>query len=112
MSVLQSLVSEVERLSDLLRQNRPFDNERGQQNQQIRILTQALLGLLEHLERQEREGKKSEFVELKNGLASIDLKKDGEVIIKGRNITLSASGRIAARADGDVVLKGSKVQTN
>jgi type VI secretion system secreted protein VgrG len=49
---------------------------------------------------------------LKSGDASITLKKDGTVIIKGKDITLNASGKINAKASGDVILKGSKISGN
>ncbi len=112
MSVLQDLLGQVERLNDLLRDNQPFQNERGQQNRQIKILTAALLDLLKQLEPEERKRGKEGYVELKSGPASIDLKPNGEVVIKGRDIILDATGRIVGKASGDVVLKGSKVQTS
>lgn len=49
---------------------------------------------------------------LKTGDASITMKKDGTITIKGKDITLNGSGKITAKASGDVVLKGSKVTSN
>ncbi|MEN9627137.1 MAG: hypothetical protein RJA10_363 [Pseudomonadota bacterium] len=46
------------------------------------------------------------------GAASISLKKDGTVVIKGRDITIEGSGKLNAKASGDVVLKGSKILQN
>ena len=49
---------------------------------------------------------------LKTGSASITMKKNGDITIKGKNITIQGSGNINAKASGNVVLKGSKVTTN
>ena len=49
---------------------------------------------------------------LKTGDASISLKKDGTIVIKGKNITIEGSGKINAKASGDLVLKGSKITGN
>ena len=53
----------------------------------------------------------SELV-LKCGGASIVLASGGEITIKGTDITIQGSGKINAKAGGDVVLKGSKVAQN
>ena len=49
---------------------------------------------------------------IKAGDASITLKKDGEITIKGKDITLNGSGKINVKASADVVIKGSKVTAN
>ena len=49
---------------------------------------------------------------LKSGDASITLKKDGTIILKGQDVTINASGKINAKASGDVIIKGSKVSGN
>ncbi|HET9985781.1 MAG TPA: type VI secretion system tip protein TssI/VgrG [Longimicrobiales bacterium] len=49
---------------------------------------------------------------LKTGEASILLKKDGTITIKGKDIKIEGSGKINVKASGDVVVKGSKVQAN
>ena len=49
---------------------------------------------------------------LKTGDASITMKKDGTIIIKGKDITNQGSGKINAKADGDIVMKGSKITQN
>jgi type VI secretion system secreted protein VgrG len=46
------------------------------------------------------------------GDASISMKKDGTIQIKGKDITIIGSGKIAAKASGDMVLKGSKIAEN
>ncbi len=49
---------------------------------------------------------------LKTGDATITMKKDGTITIKGKDITIQASGKISEKADGDIVLKGSKIGLN
>jgi type VI secretion system secreted protein VgrG len=51
-------------------------------------------------------------ISLSCGSASIVLKKDGTITLKGKDITLQGSGKINAKASGDVVLKGSSVKSN
>jgi type VI secretion system secreted protein VgrG len=49
---------------------------------------------------------------LKTGEASITMKKNGDIVIKGKNITLEGSGKINAKASGEMVLKGSTIKGN
>jgi type VI secretion system secreted protein VgrG len=49
---------------------------------------------------------------LKTGSASITMKKNGDIVIKGKDITLQASGKITGKASSNVVLKGAKVLNN
>ena len=49
---------------------------------------------------------------LKTGSASITLKKDGTIILKGKDVILEASGKISGKASGDMVLKASKIEQN
>ncbi|MDP5240084.1 type VI secretion system tip protein TssI/VgrG [Uliginosibacterium sp. 31-16] len=51
-------------------------------------------------------------VVIKTGSASITMKKDGTITIKGKDINLQGSGKINAKASGDVVIKGSKILQN
>ncbi len=51
-------------------------------------------------------------ITLKTGDASITMKKDGTIQIKGKDITISGSGKIGVKASGDMVLKGSKIAQN
>ena len=46
------------------------------------------------------------------GDASLVLKKDGTVEIKGKDIKIEGSGKITGKASGDMVLKGSKIHAN
>ena len=51
-------------------------------------------------------------ITLKTGDASITMKKDGTIQIKGKDITVTGSGKIGVKASGDLVLKGSKIAAN
>ncbi len=51
-------------------------------------------------------------VDLVTGSAAIQMKKDGTIVIKGKDITLDGSGTIAVKATGDVNVKGSKIGGN
>jgi type VI secretion system secreted protein VgrG len=53
-----------------------------------------------------------EEIVIKAGSASITMKKDGTITIKGKDITLDGDGKINVKAGGDVILKGSKVTQN
>jgi type VI secretion system secreted protein VgrG len=51
-------------------------------------------------------------ITLNTGDASIIMKKDGTIQIKGKDISIIGSGQIVAKAASDVVIKGSKVLAN
>jgi type VI secretion system secreted protein VgrG len=51
-------------------------------------------------------------ITIKTGAASITMKKDGTIQIKGKDITVTGSGKIGIKASGDMVLKGSKIAEN
>ena len=51
-------------------------------------------------------------ITIKTGSASITMKKDGTITIKGKDITIDGSGKINVKASSDVVIKGSKVTQN
>ncbi len=51
-------------------------------------------------------------ITLKTGSASITMKKDGTITIKGKDITLDGSGKVNVKASGDVIVKGSKITQN
>ena len=51
-------------------------------------------------------------VTIKTGAASIVMKKDGTIQIKGKNISIEGSGKINVKASGDLVMKGSKILQN
>jgi len=49
---------------------------------------------------------------LQTGDASITMKKDGTIQIKGKDITVTGSGKIGIKASSDLTLKGSKIAEN
>ncbi|MBX7084218.1 MAG: type VI secretion system tip protein VgrG [Nannocystaceae bacterium] len=49
---------------------------------------------------------------LKCGDASLTLKKDGTIELKGKDISIKGSGKINIKSDKDVIIKGSKVANN
>jgi type VI secretion system secreted protein VgrG len=51
-------------------------------------------------------------ITIKTGEASISMKKDGTITIKGKDITIDGSGKINAKASSDIVMKGSKITQN
>jgi type VI secretion system secreted protein VgrG len=51
-------------------------------------------------------------VQIQAGAASITLKKDGTITIKGKDITIDASGKVNVKASSDIVIKGSKISQN
>jgi type VI secretion system secreted protein VgrG len=53
-----------------------------------------------------------EEVVIKTGQASITMKKDGTIVLSGKDISLKASGKINETASGTVTIKGSKVSAN
>lgn len=53
-----------------------------------------------------------EQIEIKVGAASILMKQDGSIKIKGKDILIEGSGKIVGKAAGDMVLKASKIGQN
>jgi type VI secretion system secreted protein VgrG len=51
-------------------------------------------------------------ITIQTGSASITMKKDGTITIKGKDVTIEGSGKINIKASSDVVIKGSKVLQN
>lgn len=56
--------------------------------------------------------KAGDSITLTTGSASISMKKDGTIVIKGKDITVDGSGKINIKASGDIVMKGSKILQN
>jgi type VI secretion system secreted protein VgrG len=54
----------------------------------------------------------ADSITLTTGSASITMKKDGTITIKGKDITVDGSGKINIKASSDVVMKGSKILQN
>ena len=40
------------------------------------------------------------------------MKKDGTIVIKGKDITVEGSGKINIKASSDIIMKGSKILQN
>ena len=53
-----------------------------------------------------------EEISIKTGSASITTKKDGDVAIKGKDLTIEAAAKMTAQAAGEMVVKGSKISQN
>ncbi|HEY6924499.1 MAG TPA: type VI secretion system tip protein TssI/VgrG [Steroidobacteraceae bacterium] len=53
-----------------------------------------------------------ESITFATGEASISMKKDGTIMIKGKDVVVQGSGKITVKADGDIVMKGSKILQN
>ena len=51
-------------------------------------------------------------ITLKCGDAQVTMKKDGTITIQGKDISLTASGKINAKADGNITMKGAKINQN
>ncbi|MFC5699307.1 type VI secretion system Vgr family protein [Pseudomonas sp. GCM10022186] len=51
-------------------------------------------------------------ITLTTGSASITMKKDGTIVISGKNITIDGSGAIDIKANRNVVIKGQKILQN
>ena len=54
----------------------------------------------------------ADSVSIKTGDASITMKKDGTITIKGKDITIDGSGKVNVKAASDIVMKGSKILQN
>jgi len=54
----------------------------------------------------------ADSITIKTGSASITMKKDGTITIKGKDITVDGSGKINVKASSDIVMKGSKILQN
>ena len=54
----------------------------------------------------------ADSISITTGSASITMKKDGTIVIKGKDITIDGSGKINVKAGGDIVMKGSKIKQN
>jgi type VI secretion system secreted protein VgrG len=54
----------------------------------------------------------TDSVTIQSGSGSLSIKKDGTIDIKGKDVSITASGVISAKASRDVVIKGSKVAQN
>ncbi|TBU75577.1 type VI secretion system tip protein VgrG [Pseudomonas daroniae] len=56
--------------------------------------------------------KAGDSITLQTGAASITMKKDGTIVIRGKNISIDGSGAINAKASKNIVMKGQKILQN
>ena len=49
---------------------------------------------------------------IQTGDASITMKKDGSIFIKGQNLQIEGSKSVNVKASGEMILKGSKIKDN
>ena len=49
---------------------------------------------------------------IKTGSASITMKKDGTIHIKGKDIAITGSGKIDIKASDNLTMKGQKILEN
>jgi type VI secretion system secreted protein VgrG len=54
----------------------------------------------------------ADSITLTTGSASITMKKDGTIVIKGKDITVEGSGQITGKASKNMTLKGQKILQN
>jgi type VI secretion system secreted protein VgrG len=54
----------------------------------------------------------ADSISITTGSASITMKKDGTITIKGKDITIEGSGAINVKASKNIVMKGSKILQN
>jgi type VI secretion system secreted protein VgrG len=51
-------------------------------------------------------------ITFRTGDASLIMKKNGDIQLKGNNITVNGSGKVNVKASSDVNIKGSNVKGN
>lgn len=73
-----------------------------------------LVGYTQKISRLERKVtiEASDEIVLTTGSASIIMKKDGTIMIKGKDITVAGSASIAVKSSGDIIMKGKKINEN
>lgn len=102
----------AEPIEDFVWERPPQDVERSM-GFVLRRYNQYIGLLRDHIEQLEKYlSFSSGELTIQSGSASITLKKDGSVKIKGTNIVIDASGSIEIKAARNVDIKGSKVNAN
>ena len=51
-------------------------------------------------------------IQFRVGRAALTLRKDGSILIEGKDISISASGEVRLKASGEITMKGSKIKEN
>ena len=49
---------------------------------------------------------------LRVGDASLTMRKDGSILLKGKDISIEGTGRVSVKASKDIVMKGQKILDN
>ena len=81
------------------------------------ILLAAVTYLIGYTQKISRLEKKvtieaSDEIVLTTGSSSITMKKDGSIIISGKDITISGSDKVDFKASKDIIMKGKKILQN
>jgi hypothetical protein len=86
----------------------------GDQDSQLKLHRKHIQAIWRHLARLEDAIAIDERDEIKIsvGDASITLKKDGSISIKGKDITITGEGKVTVKAFSDVTIKGRKILQN
>ena len=84
------------------------------QDQQLAHHKKHIQVLWNHIERLEQaiQVKGDGSVTVTVGQASITLKKNGDIAIKGKNIEINGSGRIDIKSSSEISIKGAKINQN
>jgi hypothetical protein len=84
------------------------------QSEQLALHKRHIRALWHHIEQLEefisthRDGS----ITISVGQASVTLKKNGDITLKGKNIDIQSSGKIDVKASSELVLKGQKILQN
>ena len=87
----------------------------GDTNQTAAIenLTRHIRALWHHVERLERAIAMTDGeIKIRSGDAAILLKKDGTIMLDGKDVSVQATGRINVKATSELTLNGSKILQN
>jgi hypothetical protein len=90
------------------------DARNQRQDEAIALHRKHIQAIWRHLERLEQfiQPEGDGTLRLKVGDASITLKKNGDVTIKGGSIEIDGYGKVTVKASRDVVVKGRNIQEN
>jgi hypothetical protein len=78
----------------------------------IANLTNHIRALWHHVARLERNAAPQTDVVFRTGEASITLKRDGTIILKGKDITIEGWGNVSVKASSVLSLKGATINEN